>query len=219
MTTSRKSTLMQIADIEKNDRRLEKMNVLLLTSPETVARDARPRVEWTGFAAVILAFDLHIGLEFRGENVIQAVTDMRPECQKLKTDLIDGVSTSEVDVAKSKIKTHLQTQIWDAQQGVGVDLVIDAEDAAKGLKSTGPSQTERTRLKSLLIGGVATLDEWIEGKPMLVEDGEGEGDETLNEDVRDVESFLKGLGLQEDFDNLFSRSLDELRDVVGFDSE
>ncbi|THV06901.1 hypothetical protein K435DRAFT_772907 [Dendrothele bispora CBS 962.96] len=134
-----------------------------------------------------------------------------PENLPLALDWLDDLDQAWVSV--------LQTQIWDPQQGVGVDLVIDAEDAAKGLKSTGPSQTERTRLKSLLIGGVATLDEWIEGKPMLVEDGEGEGDETLNEDVRDVESFLKGLGLQEDFDNLFSRSLDELRDVVGFDSD
>ncbi|KAK7438451.1 hypothetical protein VKT23_018064 [Stygiomarasmius scandens] len=127
-----------------------------------------------------------------------------PENLVLALDWLDDLDQAWVSV--------LQTQTWDPEEGVGVDLVIDAEDAANGLKSTGPSQTERTRLKSLLIGGVATLEEWVEGRTVEEFDGE-----TSNESVRDVEGLLKELGLQEDFDNLFSRSLDELRDVGGYE--
>jgi len=127
-----------------------------------------------------------------------------PENLVLALDWLDDLDQAWVSV--------LQTQTWDPEEGVGVDLVIDAEDAANGLKSTGPSQTERTRLKSLLIGGVATLEEWVEGRTVAEFDGE-----TSNENVRDVEALLKELGLQEDFDNLFSRSLDELRDVGGYE--
>ncbi|KAJ3760615.1 hypothetical protein EV360DRAFT_80987 [Lentinula raphanica] len=62
----------------------------------------------------------------------------------------------------------LQSQVWNPTEGIGEDLIVDAGDVARGIKSTPMSQTERTRLKSLLLGGVATLEEWLEGKPISV---------------------------------------------------
>ncbi|KAJ3966133.1 hypothetical protein EV361DRAFT_596353 [Lentinula raphanica] len=62
----------------------------------------------------------------------------------------------------------LQAQVWNPTEGIGEDLIVDAGDVARGIKSTPMSQTERTRLKSLLLGGVATLEEWLEGKPIGV---------------------------------------------------
>ncbi|KAJ7577367.1 hypothetical protein C8J56DRAFT_1007175 [Mycena floridula] len=76
--------------------------------------------------------------------------------------------------------------------GQGVDLVVDADDVARGMKSSPLSQTERTRLKSLIIGGISSLEEWVaEEKPEVV----------AEEDV---------VGLQQGFDELFALTLEEL---------
>lgn len=103
-------------------------------------------------------------------------------------DWLDDLDQSWVSV--------LQSQIWDPVEGKSVDLVIGAADAAAGLKSAAVSQTERARLKSLIVGGTASLEEWLAGKG-----GENE---------QDVESLLGRLGLQAGFDELFSKTLDEL---------
>jgi len=96
----------------------------------------------------------------------------------------------------------LQSQMWDADNGEGADLLIEADDAAAGVKSTPMNQTETTRLRSLLVGAMAELEEWLDG---------GRGDEG-----DDVESRLKRLGLQDKFDELFSGTLDFLGNVGGF---
>ncbi|KAJ7145010.1 hypothetical protein C8R43DRAFT_1108830 [Mycena crocata] len=103
----------------------------------------------------------------------------------------------------------LQAQVWDAENGPA-DLVIDAEAAATGMKSSPVSQTERTRLRSLLIGGSATLEEWLaagESTPhTIIEEDE---DETASP-MGDVENVLERLGVQDGFDELFFRTLQEL---------
>ena len=96
----------------------------------------------------------------------------------------------------------LQCQVWDAENGGGVDLFIDVGEAAAGVKSTPMSQTEVTRLRSLLVSAMAELEEWLGGG------AEGEED--------DVESRLKRLGLQDKFDELFSGTLDFLGGLGGF---
>ncbi|GLB35600.1 hypothetical protein LshimejAT787_0211650 [Lyophyllum shimeji] len=98
--------------------------------------------------------------------------------------------------------TVLQAQVWDSQTGAGVDLHIDAADATAGVKSSPVSQTERTRLRSLLVGSAAALEEWLETQK------EREGDE-------DIEMMLQRLGLQAEFDDLFSRTLDYLGGLGG----
>ncbi|KAG6810338.1 hypothetical protein H0H92_012372 [Tricholoma furcatifolium] len=89
----------------------------------------------------------------------------------------------------------LQAQVWDPVARTGVDLFIDAADAAQGVKSSAISQTERIRLRSLIIGNSGNLEEWLENQT--------NGEE-------DVESMLQRLGLQAEFDDLFSRTLEYL---------
>jgi hypothetical protein len=96
----------------------------------------------------------------------------------------------------------LQCQLWDADNGDGVDLFIDEGETAAGVKSTPMNQTEVTRLRSLLVSGMAELEEWLGGGAAGSED--------------DVESRLKRLGLQDKFDELFSGTLDFLGGIGGF---
>ncbi|KAJ7041988.1 hypothetical protein C8F04DRAFT_1030914 [Mycena alexandri] len=94
----------------------------------------------------------------------------------------------------------LQAQVWDPENGP-VDLVIDAEDAASGTRSSPVTQTERTRLRSLLIGGSTTLEEWLSGA--------GRRPERIDEE-EDGDDLLENLGVQDRFDELFWRTLQEL---------
>jgi len=87
----------------------------------------------------------------------------------------------------------LQSQSWDPVSRNGVDLVVEA---SAPLRSSPLSQTERTRLHSLLVGGEASLEEWLSGM-------DTSGDE-------DLQAVLQRVGVQEGFDDLFSRTLDEL---------
>ncbi|KAJ6457046.1 hypothetical protein C8R47DRAFT_995990 [Mycena vitilis] len=104
----------------------------------------------------------------------------------------------------------LQAQVWDPENGPA-DLVVYAEAASAGIRSSPVTQTERTRLRSLLIAGSATLEEWLGGehrRPATIpeEDSEDEDDEALN----DVQNMLEELGVQDGFDELFWRTLQEL---------
>ncbi|KAF7324462.1 hypothetical protein MSAN_01250500 [Mycena sanguinolenta] len=103
----------------------------------------------------------------------------------------------------------LQAQVWDPENGPA-DLVIDAEAAATGTKSSPVTQTERTRLRSLLIGGSATLEEWLAGtrppQDTIPEEDEEEDIGPLN----DVQDMLESLGVQDGFDELFYRTLQAL---------
>ncbi|KAK2466888.1 hypothetical protein APHAL10511_001146 [Amanita phalloides] len=92
----------------------------------------------------------------------------------------------------------LQSQVWDAKKGEGVDLVLGAGEA---VKSTAMSETEVTRLRSLIVSGMAELDGWVGGG----------GEEEV-----EVESKLRRLGLQDRLDELFSGTLDFLGGLGGF---
>ncbi|KAH0584629.1 hypothetical protein H2248_010162 [Termitomyces sp. 'cryptogamus'] len=98
--------------------------------------------------------------------------------------------------------TVLEAQVWDPSTGAGVDLYIDAADASGGIKTSPMSQTERTRLRSLLVGSSTSLEEWLEN-----------GKESQEE--QNVENMLERLGLQAEFDDLFSRTLDHLGGLSG----
>lgn len=75
------------------------------------------------------------------------------------------------------------------------------------------TQTEKTRLKSLLITGAARIDEWLEGlKPNDDSRIEELGNlEVLGEgSVGDYVDILESQGLRERFERLFERTLREL---------
>ena len=98
--------------------------------------------------------------------------------------------------------TVLQAQVWHPVEG-GVDLVIDAADASAGVRSSPLSQTESTRLKSLIVGAEASLEEWLENG------------RSGDKDEDELEGRLRKLGLQADFDDLFARTLDFLGSLAG----
>ncbi|KAJ4475550.1 hypothetical protein J3R30DRAFT_565817 [Lentinula aciculospora] len=106
---------------------------------------------------------LRIQLLLRLTNeVLTCIPGYTPSSENLTLamDWLDDLDQSWVAV--------LQAQVWNPSEGVGEDLIVDIDDVARGVKSTPMSQTECTRLKSLLFGGVSTLEEWLEGKPIGV---------------------------------------------------
>ncbi|KAG6852241.1 hypothetical protein C0991_001702 [Blastosporella zonata] len=129
-------------------------------------------------------------------DTLSSITGYPPDSESLPEalDWLDDLDQAWLAV--------LQAQVWDPATGTGVDLYIDAADASRGMKSSPVSQTERTRIRSLIVGSSSNLEEWLETQRER-EDNEG------------VESMLQRLGLQADFDDLFSRTLDFLGGLNG----
>ncbi|PPQ78358.1 hypothetical protein CVT25_011641 [Psilocybe cyanescens] len=129
----------------------------------------------------------------------------------------------------------LQNQIWDPASAEGIDLVLPASievlapapapapaTNANGnsvsrrptiLKSTPPSQTDVTRLRSLLFAGQSSLEEWLAHARSA--GTETELDTESQPQEPDVSSMLARMGLLDDFDALFVRTLDFLGGFAG----
>jgi hypothetical protein len=105
----------------------------------------------------------------------------------------------------------LQSQVWDPTTGQAVDLVVDDPNPpsnislALSIKSTPPSQTDVTRLQSLLFTGGSSLEEWLANEKSRVDDADND----------DVSGMLDRMGLLEEFDSLFVRTLDFLGGFTG----
>jgi hypothetical protein len=84
---------------------------------------------------------------------------------------------------------------WDPMRG-GVEL---PEELLK--KTPPPTQTDCTRVHSLLVTGISALENWMEGK-----DEDGDGQDNLVHDMR-------RLGCQSTFDKLFHRTLTKLHEL------
>ncbi|KAI0344982.1 hypothetical protein BDW22DRAFT_1353801 [Trametopsis cervina] len=98
----------------------------------------------------------------------------------------------------------LRSQAWDVDDRTGTDVLLGSDTTANAeasaRRSTPMSQTDRTRLRSILISGTATMEEW------LVElDTAGEGYDVV----------LSTLGLQQGFDELFAGTLAEMGSLNG----
>ena len=100
----------------------------------------------------------------------------------------------------------LRSQAWDPDAREGSDVpqqINDAQsltDAATNPTSSPMTQTERTRLRSLLISGTGRLEEW------LVE---------LDTGGQDYTAVLETMGLQHGFDDLFTGTLAEMGSLNG----
>ncbi|TDL18510.1 hypothetical protein BD410DRAFT_753222 [Rickenella mellea] len=94
--------------------------------------------------------------------------------------------------------TVLHAQAWDAEMLTGVDIVVPV-DSAFTTKPSPVSQTDRTRLRSILSIGTERLEEWLEDIP-------------VNGAV-DLPSALDTLGIKKYFDDIFSRTLTELGEI------
>jgi hypothetical protein len=85
---------------------------------------------------------------------------------------------------------------WDPMTDEGVELSEEL------LAMTPlPTQTDCTRVHSLLVTGIGALENWMEGK-----DGDEDEEDNL---VRDMQR----LGYQSNFDELFYRTLTKLREL------
>ncbi|KAI5117403.1 hypothetical protein M0805_004625 [Coniferiporia weirii] len=115
--------------------------------------------------------------------------------------------------------TVLRAQAWDPARHEGVDPgnppchahTSADEDAEMGLTSgyadsPAVSQTDRTRLRSLLVSGTTRLEEWLEG--LRTEDADAS-------ELDDLASALERLGLRQAFDGLFERTLGEMGELGG----
>ncbi|KAJ7491001.1 hypothetical protein FB451DRAFT_1221712 [Mycena latifolia] len=112
----------------------------------------------------------------------------------------------------------LRGHSWDPVNGPAEPNVTAEAAAATNMKAV--TQTERTRLRGLLVSGAAALEEWLGGGAprmrmdtgTIMEEDEDEDGEDADEDVADV---LARLGMQDGFDALFSRTLEELGELGG----
>ncbi|KAF7298373.1 ATP-dependent RNA helicase [Mycena kentingensis (nom. inval.)] len=129
-------------------------------------------------------------------DVLGAIPGYLAEVQDIQTILnwLDDLDNSWVVV--------LQAQVWHSDTGPA-DLELDAELLASGKIRVSPvTQTERTRLRSLLIGGSVALEEWVDAGGLLhcpVGDAEDEDGGTV----------------QDAFQELFYRTLRELGELGG----
>ncbi|EKM56107.1 uncharacterized protein PHACADRAFT_257180, partial [Phanerochaete carnosa HHB-10118-sp] len=102
----------------------------------------------------------------------------------------------------------LRGQAWDADARVGTDVphALQPPDgdapASTTVLGSPLSQTERTRLRSLLIGGTAQLEEWL----VNLDAARSDADYTM---------VLETMGLQQGFDDLFSGTLTEMGSFDG----
>jgi hypothetical protein len=102
----------------------------------------------------------------------------------------------------------LQNQIWDPDRAEGVDLVLPT-DIHSQYRSSPPSQTDVTRLRSLLFSGQSTLEEWVSNQ-------RNKGDAMRKGDSsEDVAVMLAKMGLLDQFDTLFAQTLDYLGGFSG----
>ncbi|KAG1819778.1 uncharacterized protein BJ212DRAFT_1267888 [Suillus subaureus] len=125
-------------------------------------------------------------------DIMTSVPGYPPQMKELQT-LLDFLD--DLDQAWSAV---LKNQVWDPAAGEGVDLIVRVDEIKPGdppIRSSPVSQTERTRLRSLLVTGTAELEEWMTG---------------LNTSGEDYQIALQNAGLLQGFDDLFSVTLSEM---------
>ncbi|KAI6037074.1 hypothetical protein BKA83DRAFT_194621, partial [Pisolithus microcarpus] len=92
-------------------------------------------------------------------DVMNSVTGYPPDMADFRQllDFMDDLDQAWVAV--------LRSQVWGPDEGEGVDLIIPVDLMQSGttIQSASVSQTERTRLRSLLLTGTAGLEEWLAG--------------------------------------------------------
>jgi len=97
--------------------------------------------------------------------------------------------------------TVLRSQVWNVLNRTGKDIVLEVPpDGELTLSSSPMNQTERTRLKSLLITGTARLEEWLA---------------RLDTEEESFEAAFERLGLQQGFDDLFTGTLTDMGALGG----
>lgn len=131
-------------------------------------------------------------------------------------------------------------QAWDPNSGEGVDVEIaldsdqitaESMESTEGMTnmslsqlslslaslnnpgtSSAVNQTDRTRLRSILLTGMERLETWLEGIKLDYDRGGANGNIGGDDENAgmDLESALERMGLQQRFDDLFVQTLHEM---------
>ncbi|KAA1475854.1 hypothetical protein DENSPDRAFT_883873 [Dentipellis sp. KUC8613] len=143
-------------------------------------------------------------------DVLHAVPGYAPSPDALR-DLLDWFA-----ILDQGWLAVLRAQAWDPleHRGVPLESIIDAATdsttsslPAAPLSACVPSQTERARLRSLLVTGTSALEEWL-ATYAPPEDGS-----------EDYGEALARMGLQQGFDELFMGTLGEIGVLRGAEGE
>ena len=146
----------------------------------------------------------------------------------------DGVDINiHVDVL-GDLHPHHETGMDDQSKSDSGTIQSDEDysPASLGNTTSALSQTDRTRLRSLLVSGISALEEWLEGIQappstaphrtngpgsgmQLDEEKELEQELDFGSQGDDLETTLEHLGLQQAFDDLFSRTLTSMGELGG----
>ncbi|ESK83757.1 hypothetical protein Moror_2075 [Moniliophthora roreri MCA 2997] len=135
-------------------------------------------------------------------DVLNAIPGYTPNTQDLPT-LLDWLD--DLDQAWLVV---LRLQVWDPKEGAGVTVEIPGDS---NVRSSPMSQTERTRLKSLLLSGMEMLEGWME----CLDDRTADADE----EESGMEDMLERLDVREGFNEVFSRTFRELGESMVVDTD
>jgi hypothetical protein len=120
----------------------------------------------------------------------------------------------------------LEGQVWDPETAEGVSLQVGLQRITESsspdgkpdgppvnmdvdYKTSPPSQTDVTRLRSLLMTGESGLEEWLLNEKVAQQGGQGD----------DLTAMLDRMGLLDEFDDIFTRTLDFLGGFGGDDAQ
>lgn len=130
-------------------------------------------------------------------DVMNSITGYKPDVQTL-SQVLDWFN--DLDHAWLAV---LRLQEWDTEAHEGKDAVTDSSEEDRPSFTSSPiNQTERTRLRSLLVTGTASMEEWL----VALDPHQPEDDYT---------TVLENLGLQQGFDDLFTGILAEMGSLDG----
>ncbi|KAH7890080.1 hypothetical protein F5I97DRAFT_1800960 [Phlebopus sp. FC_14] len=130
-------------------------------------------------------------------DVMNSILGYPPDINDLRQllDFLDHLDQAWIAV--------LRSQAWDPSTGKGVDLIVPVDELDRDsipIRSSTMSQTERTRLRSLLVTGTAGLEEWLAG---------------LDTGGEDYPLVLDRAGLLQGFNDLFTSTLAEIGSFSG----
>ena len=119
---------------------------------------------------------------------------------RLTGEVLDGIPGYTLEANTSKLLEYLddldkawvavlESQIWDSESASGSDLILPANHDMSLLPSQ-VSQTERTRLKSLLVLGTEKLEDWL---PRIEDVTESDADGMENSNNRFNDIFFRTL--------------------------
>ncbi|KAK7040275.1 hypothetical protein VNI00_009742 [Paramarasmius palmivorus] len=137
-------------------------------------------------------------------DAFNAIPGYTPNAQDLPT-LIDWLD--DLDQAWLVV---LRLQVWDPKEGAGITVELSTNS---NVRSSPITQTERTRLKSLLLGAVEMLEGWMECLDGRTADVDGD------EEQGDMEGMLGRLEVRDGFNDVFSRTLRELGQSTAMDTD